>query len=130
MPRTADDVENILYRLNRHFESSGKGTFLVASGNEGPTIVVHVDDPIVVVRVDIGPVPKDDKRQLALFRQMLEYNATGLVHCAYALEGGEIVLTSGNALENFDENELAAVFSDIDLALARQLKTLRDLATE
>jgi hypothetical protein len=130
MPRTADDVENILYGLNRNFESGGEGTFLVSSGTDGPPIAIHVDDPIVVVRVDIGPVPKDDKRQLPLFRQMLEYNATSLVHCAYALEGGEIVLTSGNALENIDANELAAVFSDIDLALARHVKTLRELATE
>ena len=130
MPRTADDVENILYALNRNFESRGEGTYLVSSGTDGPPIAVHVDDPIVVVRVDIGPVPKDDKRQLALFRQMLEYNGSSLVHCAYALEGGEIVLTSGNALDNIDANEIAAVLSDIDLALARHVKILRELATE
>ena len=119
-----------MYALNRNFETSGEGTFLVSSGNDGPPIAVHVNDPIVVVGVDIGPVPKDETRQLALFRQMLEYNATSLVHCAYALEGGEIVLTSGNALDNLDAHELSAVFSDIDLALARHVKTLRDLATE
>ncbi|RLB47559.1 MAG: hypothetical protein DRI90_26215 [Deltaproteobacteria bacterium] len=130
MPQTADDVENILYRLNRNFESGGPATFLVSSGTEGPTIAVHVNDPIVVVRVDIGPVPEDEQRQLPLFRQMLEYNAKGLVHCAYAVEGGELVLTSGLALENIDANKLAAVFSDIDLALARHVKTLRALATE
>jgi hypothetical protein len=130
MPRTADDVENILYQLNRNFESGGPGTFLVSSGTDTPTIAIHVSDPIVVVRVDIGEVPKDEKRQVALFREMLEYNAKGLVHCAYALEGGELVLTSGLALENIDANELAAVLSDIDLALARHVKKLRELATE
>ncbi len=130
MPQNVDDVENILYRLNRNFESGGAGTFLVSSGTEGPTIAVHVNDPIVVVRVAIGPVPSDEQRQLALFRQLLEYNAEGLVHSAYALEGSEMVLTSGLALENIDANELAAVLSDIDLALARHVKKLREIAME
>ncbi len=128
MPRTADDVETFLYRLNRNFDES-EGLFLVSSGTDGPPIALRVAEPIIVVRVDIGKVPPDVTRQNALFRQLLEYNANDLAHAAYGLEGDEIVLTAGLELENLDMNELAAVLSDIDVALATHIGTLRSLAT-
>ncbi len=130
MPRTADDVETFLYRLNRTFESNGEGMFMVSSGADGPPIVLYVDDPIVVARIDIGKAPVEPDRQLAVFRQMLVYNATELVHAAYALEGDEMVLAAGLPLENVDENEIAGVLSDMEIALARHVATLHKLAME
>ena len=129
MPRNADDVETFLYRLNRTFDSES-GTFLVSSGTEGPPIALRVAEPIVVARVDIGLMPTDDAKRLKMFRKLLEFNATDLVHAAYGLEGDEIVLSAGLELENVDMNELAAVLSDIDLALARHVKILRALALD
>ena len=129
MPRNAEDVETFLYRLNRNFERSEESLFLVASGDDGPPVAVYVNDPIVVVSVDIGPVPKDERRHLMLFRQLLEFNAK-LVHASYALEDGEVTLGSGLALENIDQNEIAAVLSDIDLALALHMSKLRELMME
>ena len=130
MPRNADDVETFLHRLNRSFEKNGEGLFLVSSGADRPPIVVYVDEPIVVVRVDIGKVPDDEKRQLALFRQMLEYNSSQLVQAAYAIEGEEVVLAAGLPLENIDVNEIAAVLNDVELALARHVGKLRELSME
>ena len=127
MPRNADDVETFLYRLNRNFDHND-GTFLVSSGSDGPPIAVHVAEPIVVVRVDIGIAPSDDAALLELYKKLLDYNANDLVHAAYGLEDDEIVLASGLELENIDLNELAAVLVDMDLALARHIKTLRQIA--
>ena len=90
MPRTAEDVETFLDRLDRTFESKG-GTFVVSTGRDGPPVAVRVADPIVIARVDIGTLPKDDTKRLATCRKLLEYNATDLVHAAYGLEGDEIV---------------------------------------
>ncbi|MEM1029922.1 MAG: CesT family type III secretion system chaperone [Myxococcota bacterium] len=128
MPRTAEDVENFLYRLDRNFEGEG-GMFLVSSGTDGPPIAVRVVEPIVVVRVDIGTIPEDGGKQQLMMRKLLEYNGSDLVHAAYALEGEQIVLSAGLELEGLDENELAAVLSDIDLALARHVATLHELAS-
>jgi hypothetical protein len=132
MPRTREDLETYLYRLDRAVDAADHegGTFLVSSGPGLPPIAVRVAEPIVVVRVDIGPVPKSAEKQNALYRQLLEYNATDLVHAAYALEKNEIVLVAGLELENLDMNEIAAVLSDIDLALARHVGRLRELAAE
>ena len=129
MPRTIEDVETFLYRLNRNFEITDD-IFVVSSGTDRPPIAIHVAEPVVVVRVDIGEVPTNETAQLKLFRQLLIYNASDLVHSAYAIDDNEIVLSAGLELENLDMNELAAALSDIDIALARHVKNLRDIATE
>lgn len=130
MPRNADDVETFLYRLNRNFDSNGEGMFLVASTTDGPPIVVYVDDPIIILRVDIGKAPEKDEQQLAVYRQMLKLNATELVHASYALEGDEMVLSAGIPLENVDLNEIAAVLEDMEIAIARHVGKLRELASQ
>ena len=129
MPRNAEDVESFLYRLNRNFEGS-QDFFLVSSGSGGPPIALRVSDPIILLRCDIGKIPTDPARQLALFRLLLEYNAGDLMHAAYGLEADEIVLTAGLELENLDMNELAAALADIDVALARHIGPLMDMAKE
>ncbi len=129
MPRNAQDVENYLLALNRNYEGS-EGSFVVSAGADAPPIALMVDDTIVAVRVDIGKLPSDPTRQNALFRQLLRYNASDLVHASYALEeNDEIVLSAGLVLDNLDQNELAGVLSDIDIALARHVAKLRQLAT-
>jgi hypothetical protein len=125
MPRTAEDVENYLLQLDRRFENDG-GTFLLAGANG--TIALRVSPPIVAVRVSIGAVPPDEAHQARLFRKLLQYNATDLMHVAYGLEGENIVLSAALELENLDLNELEALLSDVDLALARHVPTLREAA--
>jgi hypothetical protein len=125
MPRTAEDVENYLLQLDRRFENDG-GTFLLAGANG--TIALRVSPPIVAVRVSIGAVPTDEGHQARLFRKLLQYNATDLMHVAYGLEGENIVLSAALELENLDLNELEALLSDVDLALARHVPTLREAA--
>lgn len=127
MPRTAEDVETYLLQLDRRFENDA-GTFLLSGGHGTPPIAVRVVPPVVAVRVSIGPVPADEKHQLRLFRRLLEFNATDLMHASYGLEDGTIVLSAALALDNLDVNELDATLSDIDLALARHIQNLHDLA--
>ena len=130
MPRTAQDVENYLYRLNRSFDIDGETFIVQSSMSSGPPICLRVHEPILLATVDIGAIPADEKKQLSLFRQLLLYNASELIHAAYALDGDEIVLAAGFPIENLDANELAALLNDIDLALTRHIKTLRELAVE
>ncbi len=48
------------------------------------------------------------------------------MHASYGLEGGTVVLSAALELENLDMNELEAILSDIDLALARHVPALHD----
>lgn len=127
MPRTAEDVENYLLQLDRRFDNDA-GTYLVSAGPDAPPIAIRLAPPIVAVRVSIGPVPADEAHQSRLFRRLLEYNATDLMHASYGVEAGTVVLSAALELENLDVNELDATLSDIDLALARHVPVLHDLA--
>ena len=102
---------------------------MVSVGEEKPPIALRVVPPIVAVRVAIGAVPVDEAHQLALFRRLLEYNATDLMHAAYGIENGTVVLSSALPLDNLDLNELDATLSDVDLALTRHVPKLHELAT-
>jgi hypothetical protein len=125
MPRTAEDVENYLLQLDRRFENDG-GTFLLQG--TGATIAMRVSPPIVAFRVFIGAVPAEEPQKAALFAKLLEYNATDLMHISYGVDHEQVVLSGALELENLDLNELEAVLSDIDLALARHVPALHQAA--
>jgi hypothetical protein len=127
MPRTVEDVETYLLQLDRPFENDG-GTFVLPSRQGTAPIAIRVAPPIVAVRATIGRVPDDAAHQNKLFRRLLEFNATDLMHSSYGIEDGTVVLSAALALDNLDQNELEATLADIDLALARHVPTLHDMA--
>jgi hypothetical protein len=124
--RTEKDVEAYLLRLNRRFRALEEqpGTFLVEVGEKAPPLVVRVEPPLVVVRVQVGDIDADGKDNATLMRKLLELNARQLVHAAYGLDDGHVVLSSALELENLDFNELQATMDEIDMALAQQLPGL------
>lgn len=127
MPRTREDVETYLNQLDRRFEDQ-HGTLLVSTGADSPPIAILIAAPIVVFRVEIGPVPADDSHRLRLFRQLLEHNASDLMHTSYGVEKETVVLSGALALDNLDINELGATLSDIDMALDKHVRGLFEAA--
>ena len=127
MPRTAEDVENYLLELDRRFENDG-GTYLVTGGQGSTPIAIRVMPPIVAVRVLIGKIPEDLEHQRTFFKRLLEFNASDLMHVSYGIEGERVILSAALELENLDRNELEAVLSDVDLALARHVSVLHEAA--
>jgi hypothetical protein len=123
--RTEKDVEAYLLRLDRRFRALEEqpGTFLVEMGEKTAPLVLRIEPPLVVVRVHIGDV-NGAPEEAALFRKLLELNAQELVHAAYGLDEGQVVLSGALELENLDFNELQATLDEIDMALAQQLPGL------
>jgi Tir chaperone protein (CesT) family len=123
--RTEKDVEAYLLRLNRRFRGleDRPGTFLVEMGEKTAPLVLRIEPPLVVVRVHIGEV-SGSAEEGALFKKLLELNARQLLHAAYGVDDGHIVLSSALELENLDFNELQATLDEIDMALAQQLPGL------
>ena len=128
MPRTAEDVETYLLKLDRRFENDD-GTYLISADSpDQPPIALRVAPPILAIRVAITKVPDDESHQTRFFRRLLEYNATDLMHVSYGIDNGTVVLSAALELENLDLNELEAALSDVDLALARHVPVLREVS--
>ncbi len=122
---TRDDVESYLLRTGLHHEEIGEGMWLAEASN-GPGIVIHLSPPLLVFRMKVMDLPADEPRCAALFRRLLELNATDLVHAAYALEEADVILTESLEVENLDFNEFQATIDSFQMALASHLDALAD----
>lgn len=124
MVSSLEDVEALLRRLDRSFQKVDD-TLLVPLGINQPPAAIRFSAPVLVLQVEIGPVPNSDAAQLGMFKKLLELNGEALLHAGYALMGNTIVLVSALELANLDQNELEAVLADFDLALAEHVAVLR-----
>ena len=131
MPRTTNDIEILLAELDRSHErvEGSEGSFLIRAAT-GTLAVLTVDDPIVTITVTIGPAPKDAAHQLTVYTRLLQINADDLIYGAYGLEGDQIVLSAGLALENLGKNELSAALADIDMALVQHTPEIASAARD
>lgn len=127
MITNADDLEAQLGRLGRHQERLADGTFLVSIGPTHPPVALRLVPPVLLVQVTVGPAPIDEADAAPVYKQLLELNASALVHSAYGLERDLIVLSSALELESLDLNELEAVLADMDVALSEHVPLLRKM---
>lgn len=128
MIKTDEDLEVHLNKLERRFERTPDGTYLVGVGANQPPVALRLAPPVVVVRVTIGEAPRGDAAtEATVFRHLLVLNARDLLHAAYGIEGDNIVLSAALENETLDLNELEAVFADVDLALAEHISGLREM---
>jgi hypothetical protein len=125
-----EDLEGHLTRLNRSFErAEGADVFLISMGPGQPPCALNVSPPVLVAQVRVAEAPRtDDARSARFMRRLLELNASGLLHSAFGIESGQIVLTAALELQNLDTNELEAVLADLDVALAEHVPGLVSLS--
>ncbi len=119
---TREDIESYLIRSEADYREIGEGIWLVYHSDQvardRPGIVVTYQPPVVLFRADVCDLPIDDEDQLALYRKLLELNAVDLVHGAYGLEDGGVILSDTLELENLDFSEFRASLESLTLALA------------
>ena len=125
-----EDIESFLIRADAEFEELDEGLWVVHpdGDSEGtqPAILVSYQPPVLVCRADVRDLPIDDEDQLALYRRLLELNAVDLVHGAYGLENGEIILSDTLELENLDFSEFRVSLESLSLALTSHWDSLTD----
>ena len=122
---TREDVESFLLRMELEVDEVEKGMWVVRpAGGDGAGRVVHYSPPLVVLRTKVLDVPEDQERCTGLYRRLLELNATDLVHGAYGIEEGDIILADSLELENLDFNEFQASVDSMQLAVASHLESL------
>lgn len=121
---TREDVESFLLRMEVDVEEVEPGMWVTHAEEDEARLVVHYSPPLLVLRTKVLDVPEDDQQCLGLFRRLLELNASDLVHGAYGIEEGDIILSDSLELENLDFNEFQASVDSMQLAVASHLESL------
>jgi hypothetical protein len=121
-----DDLESFISRLDDAVSSEEveTGIWVLTPGDDSVPVVVSFDPPVVVFRVRVMDLPQAGSNRNELMQKLLEFNAEGLVHGSYGIEGAQIVLTDALQLENLDFNEFQASLDSITLALASHMSAL------
>lgn len=126
-----EDIESWLIRTELDFEEIEDGIWMVRStsggdgavGDEPPVMLSH-QEPVLFLRAAIRKAPQDADAQVGLYRRLLELNANDLVHGAYGLEEGEVVLTDTLELEALDFEEFRASLESLTMAVSSHLPEL------
>ena len=125
---TREDLESFLIRMEVDYEEIDAGMFLVRGRNAGLPFVVHYADNLLLIRMKLMDMPEAGDGHLALYRTLLELNATDLVHGSYGIEDGELIISDTLELETLDFHELQASMESIELAAATHMEKIRSLA--
>ena len=123
-----EDLESFLIRMDVDYEEVDEGMFLTRSGDNGAPVVVHHADNVLLIRMKVMDMPEEGPDTLALYRRLLELNANEVVHGAYGIEDGDLILSDTLELESLDFIELQASMESITLAAATHMEQIRSLS--
>jgi hypothetical protein len=126
---TREDLESFLIRMDVDFEEVDPGMYLVRGRNAGWPLVIHQADALLLIRMKLMDLPSDlGDRELELYRTLLELNASDVVHGAYGIEEGELILSDTLEMETLDFLELQASVESIELAASGHKDKIQALA--
>jgi hypothetical protein len=122
---TREDLESFLIRMDLDYEEIEEGMFLVRGGNGA--VVVHHSEPVLLLRLNVMDLPTDGDLS-ELYKALLEWNAADIVHGAYGIEEGEIILSDTLELQTLDYEELQASVESLQFAASSHLAQIKVLA--
>jgi hypothetical protein len=125
---TREDLESYLIRMGLEFDEVDPGMYLVRGQNSGLPLVVHHAEALLLIRMKLMDLPDLGEKEVDLYRTLLELNATDVVHGAYGIEDGELILSDTLEMETLDFHELRASVESIELAATGHMKRIRSLA--
>jgi hypothetical protein len=85
-------------------------------------VVVMQAEPLVIIRAEIMDVPKENL--VELYEKLLELNAIEMIHGAYALENGKIILIYTMEYDTMDYGDFRAALDSFSLALTQHYPIL------
>ena len=111
-------IESYLIDLGISYQEVSPTAFFVEDAAKGlPGITITLTEPIVIVRAKVMAAPA--KKRLELFEKLLGLNGSDMIHGAYGLDGGDIVLIDTLEYDMMDKSEFEAALDSIGLALSR-----------
>jgi hypothetical protein len=125
---TREDLESFLIRMDLEYEEIEPGMYLVRGRNSGLPMVVHHADSLLLIRMKLMDMPVTEDGRADLYRTLLELNATDVVHGAYGIEEGELIISDTLERETLDYHEMQASMESIELAASSHMERIRTLA--
>lgn len=122
-----EDLESYLLRMDLEHDELDEGMYLVRTRNGELPLVLNYDPPLLLLRLKVMDVPEGGG-SADLLRMLLELNATDVVHGAYGIEDGDLILSDTLELENLDFTEVQASIESIQLAATGHMARIRELA--
>ena len=118
-----EKIESYLVKLSLSHHEAGAGTWVVSDQERGlQNLLVVLSEPLVVLRIHVMEVPT--KNREAFFEELLRFNATDMVHGAYAIDGKNVIIVDTLEAETMDIEEFEASIDAIGLALAQHYRPL------
>ena len=124
-----EDLESFLIRMDLSYEEVDEGMYLTRAEGDGAPVVVHHADALLLIRMKVMDMPEENEGSVDLYRTLLELNATEVVHGAYGIEDGDLIISDTLELETLDFHELQASMESITLAAATHIDTIQGLAS-
>jgi len=125
---TREDLESFLIRMDLEYEEIEEGMYLVRGADSELPVVVHCAESLVLIRMKVMDLPELASGGLQLYRRLLELNATDVVHGAYGIEEGELILSDTLELETLDFLEIQASIDSMEMAASGHMEQLKALA--
>jgi hypothetical protein len=121
--KTAEDIESYMIQMGVQFETLGDGVWMIRDIEPG--MVLSIADSVIAFRIKVMALDQvPQARREELYRSLLELNAGDMLHGAYGLEQGAVVVTDALQLENLDYNEFQATVDDMGMAVRNHYPTL------
>ncbi len=121
--RTNEDIEAYLTRSKYPHQEIEEGTWVVSDvSGAREQIVLRVKGDLALFRVNVLDLDTVDPAKRAdIYQRCMELNASDMVHGAYGIAGGRLVLTASLRMENLDYNELVGTLDDFGVALSKHV---------
>ena len=121
-------IEGYLINLGITYEEVADNTWVLHDPDKGlEQVAIAVDDPLVVIRVNVMQTPKENREEF--YRTLLTLNASDLVHGAFALEEENVLLIDTLQHETMDLEDFQASLDAVSLALTEHYTTLKKFRT-
>lgn len=121
---TNDSIERYMLDMGLEYETVSDGMWVVQD-DVVPNIIVRRVGSVIVFRVKLMESPSNGGRA-ELFEKLLSLNATEMVHGAYGLEDGAIVVVEALEVENLDYNEFQAAIDSISMSVSQHYPVLSE----
>ena len=116
-------VEQYLIDLTYSYREVKPGIWLLDDADHGlEGVAILHDDPLVIVEVQVMDVPSAKREDF--FAKLLELNSGDMIHGAYGINDGKVVIIDTLEYDSLDFNEFRATLDAISLALSQHYPIL------